>query len=170
MFLFLSSFLTSLSYHFLIPSQVSLSFFLSSLFALSQLFLLLPSITSFSSLYPLFLPSLTLFFCLLSLFFIFPLSHYCLFFLLLIISKVKGIFFSLLHSTPLHLPPLRFFKVSGIEVVTPEATNILVWFGSLYVFISPWLYCRAHFRNSWGTSLRILKYHRTQGYVKRKMI
>ena len=28
-------------------------------------------------------------------------------------------------------------KISGIEVVTPEATNILVWFGSLYVFISP---------------------------------
>jgi hypothetical protein len=32
---------------------------------------------------------------------------------------------------------LGWWKISGIEVVTPEATNILVWFGSLYVFISP---------------------------------
>ncbi len=56
----------------------------------------------------------------------------------------------------------RTSKISGIEVVTPEATNILVWFGSLYVFISPWLYCGAHFRNSWGTSLLKFKYHRTR--------
>jgi hypothetical protein len=33
--------------------------------------------------------------------------------------------------------PHTRIKISGIEVVTPEATNILVWFGSLYVFISP---------------------------------
>ena len=45
--------------------------------------------------------------------------------------------FRVLPALSAPFPPLHIHKISGIEVVTPEATNILVWFGSLYVFISP---------------------------------
>ena len=46
---------------------------------------------------------------------------------------------------------------SSIEVSTCTLSNILVWFGGLYLFPSPLLYCGALLRNSWGNQPLILK-------------